>query len=106
MRSDLAHLLAEGDRGVDGVLRGLKAGDNLDALLDGYGVHEMCADYTGGGRKVGGVLGCASCDFGNGDGGCVGRQDSVRRADLGQLCEYLALEIRDFLSIVRINLRL
>lgn len=47
------HFLHKGQSGGDCGLGGLETGDYLDALLDGDGVHEMGAYYTGGGGEVG-----------------------------------------------------
>lgn len=92
---DLAHLLAELERGVDGLLAGLQARDDLHALLDRHGVHEVRRDDARRGRGVGGVGGRRCRNARDGDGGCVGGQDGVRRADLGELAEDGELEVGD-----------
>jgi hypothetical protein len=92
---DLAHGLAEGYGGIDGGLAGLQAGDDLDALLDGHGVHEVRGDDAGRRRGVGGVGGGSRGDAGDGYRRGVSSQDSVRRADLGERAEDVELERRD-----------
>ena len=95
---DLAHLLAELDRGGERGLRRLQAGDDLDALLHGHRVHEVGADDTGGGGEVRGVGGGGSGDLGDGDARGVCGEDGVRGADGGQLLKERELEVGDFLE--------
>lgn len=52
---DLAHLLAELDGSVEGVLAGLETTDDLDTLLHGDGVHEVGGNDAGRSRGVGGI---------------------------------------------------
>lgn len=94
-RGDLAHALAESDGGLEGLLAGLQAADDLDALLHRHGVHEVRGDDAGRGRGVGGIRGGGRGDLGDGDGGRVGGEDGVRGADLGELAEDVELELGD-----------
>lgn len=69
---DLAETLAEGNGGLEGLGASLETRDDLHALLNGDGVHEVGGHHT---RRVGGVIGvfCGRCgDAGDGDGGGVG----------------------------------
>ena len=54
---DLAHSLAELEGSLESRLGCLETGDDLDALLNGHGVHEVRADHAGGGGEIGGI-GC------------------------------------------------
>lgn len=93
--SDLAHLCAEVDGGVEGGLRGLQTSDDLDALLNWDGVHEVGRHDAGRGGGVGWVFGRGGCDAGDGDGGGVGCEDGVGWSDLSELLEDLELELWD-----------
>jgi len=92
---DLAHALAEGHSGVERLLARLEAADDLDALLDGHGVHEVGGDDAGAVRGVLGILGGGGGDPRDGDGRCVGGQDGVLGTYLGQLGEDVELERGD-----------
>ena len=85
---DLAHALHELEGRGEGGIGGLQAGDDLDALLDGDGVHEVRGDDARGGAEVGWVVGVGGAgDFGDGDARGVGGEDGVRGADLCELAE-------------------
>lgn len=55
----------------------------------------MCAHDARGGGEIGGVGRRARGEFGDADGGGVGREDGVRAADLGELGEDLGFERED-----------
>lgn len=92
---DLAHALHELKRGVNSLLGGLQAGDDLNALLDRDGVHEVRGDDARGGLEILGVRGGRRGDLGDGDGRGVGREDRVLGRDLGQLGEDARLQVGD-----------
>lgn len=92
---DLAHALHELESGVDGLLGGLQAGDDLHALLDRDGVHEVRGDDARGSLEILGVRGGGRGDLGDGDGRGVGREDRVLGRDLGQLGEDARLQVGD-----------
>ena len=82
---DLAHAFDKGDCGFESRGGCLQAGNDFYALLDGYGVHEVCGYDSRGGTEVGGVVGVGGAgDLGDGYGRRVGREDGMGWADLGQ----------------------
>ena len=92
---DFAHAFAEFEGGGEGLRRGLEAGDDFDAFLDGDGVHEVRADYATGGGEIGGVGRSCSGYLRDRDGGCVGRENGVWGTSLRQLCEDALFQVDD-----------
>jgi hypothetical protein len=86
---DLAHSLHNLQGGGEGLGRGLQAGDDLDTLLDGHGVHEV------GRNDSGGTSAGSSSNLGDGDGRGVGGQDGILLGPLVEVSEDVKLELGD-----------
>lgn len=95
-RGNLAELLAELDGGIERLLASLKAADDLNALLNGNRVHKVSRNDAGRGRGISGVCSRSGRNFGDGDGGGVGRKDSMLWADICELAEDVEFELRNF----------
>lgn len=85
MRRDFAHFSYKRKGSVNGGLRRLQAGDDLDAFLDRNRVHEMRTDDARWAREISRVVaaGCG-CDLSDGNGRRVGGENGVWRADPGE----------------------
>ncbi len=93
---DLAHGLAERDGGLQRLGARLEAGDDLYALLNGHGVHEVRGHDAGAVGRVGRVaLGGGGRDARDADGRGVGGEDGMLGAYFGELREDVKLELGD-----------
>ena len=75
------------ERGLEGLIRGLKCAGNLNQLHDLSRVEEVAAD------ELVRTVRNACSHFGYGQGGGVGSEDGVLRADLVQILEQILLQI-------------
>ena len=75
------------ERGLEGLIRGLKCAGNLNQLHDLSRVEEVAAD------ELVRTVRNACSHFGYGQGGGVGSEDGVLRADLVQLLEQVLLQV-------------